>query len=283
MDFDTILSLCKKFEYECIPCGKFVFNKGDASNNKFYVIISGQVSIVIPPRKEDIIAAAAAAMQKQQTTSPQNRKTRKDAKTLTFATQLTAVPPPALKQLQTAAVSVLTKEKVVSAFTHQNTRAVNTDKTRHLSVPGREKIEEEEKTNGNPGIVLNEKGLCAVQKRESKIEEKCLEEQSEYEECPPECGTVVRKMNEGESFGELALKNNTPRSAGVFCNTECEFLIITKQQFDLIFLKKELEKEAFLKASFPYLGNNISSSIHLNYLLFSFKVTCYNILGITLL
>jgi len=78
-------------------------------------------------------------------------------------------------------------------------------------------------------------------------------------------------MDVGEAFGELALKNNAPRSANMVCRTDCEFLIIAKKQFKLLFLEKEHEKEQFLRDTFPFL--NSISTISFNYILFSFKVS----------
>eukprot|EP00330_Aristerostoma_sp_ATCC50986_P001339 CAMPEP_0114584112 /NCGR_PEP_ID=MMETSP0125-20121206/7829_1 /TAXON_ID=485358 ORGANISM="Aristerostoma sp., Strain ATCC 50986" /NCGR_SAMPLE_ID=MMETSP0125 /ASSEMBLY_ACC=CAM_ASM_000245 /LENGTH=98 /DNA_ID=CAMNT_0001778211 /DNA_START=93 /DNA_END=392 /DNA_ORIENTATION=+ len=47
MTKQDILELCKCFQYEYLDFGKFVFKQGDASNNKFYVILSGEVAIII--------------------------------------------------------------------------------------------------------------------------------------------------------------------------------------------------------------------------------------------
>ena len=42
---------------------------------------------------------------------------------------------------------------------------------------------------------------------------------------------IVSEMNEGESFGELALLNDAPRAATIECTTECHFAIMDKGPF----------------------------------------------------
>lgn len=40
------IKLCSSIKYECISMGKFVFRQNDPSNDKFYVILSGEVGII---------------------------------------------------------------------------------------------------------------------------------------------------------------------------------------------------------------------------------------------
>lgn len=271
MDFDTILSLCKTFEYESINAGSFVFNKGDASNNKFYVMISGQVSIVIPKKAEDFTKVPDP---------PQNnKKKRLNLKTVVLAAKVTSALSEGknLESQNTVPKESPTKVKNVPGTGHSNHfRTIQSSMTRFFSTPHRDKNEDSDKNSEtSPRRGGNERGFTILLKNEPDSQELDFSDQPvglKFLDYPTEYGDVVRKMNEGESFGELALKNNAPRSASVFCNTDCEFLIVTKQQFALIFLKKELEKEAFLKAAFPYLGTAVSSSTSFNYLLYSFKV-----------
>lgn len=44
----------------------------------------------------------------------------------------------------------------------------------------------------------------------------------------------VRVLNSGDSFGELALLNNNPRSATVKCLTECYFAVLTQKEYKKI-------------------------------------------------
>ena len=41
-----LLELCTKMSYESVRAGTFIFKQGDESNNKFYVILRGQVGVI---------------------------------------------------------------------------------------------------------------------------------------------------------------------------------------------------------------------------------------------
>lgn len=51
----------------------------------------------------------------------------------------------------------------------------------------------------------------------------------------------VKIMKTGESFGELALKNNAPRAATIRCETKCYFAVIHRTDYDK-FLKRKHHK-----------------------------------------
>ena len=97
-----------------------------------------------------------------------------------------------------------------------------------------------------------------------------------YDDFISDYGHLIGLKLEGESFGDLALKHDKPRAASIFCKTDCEFLTITKQQFDLIFLKKEQDKENFLKEVFPFIPSLIASSLNFNNLFCSFQVSFFS-------
>lgn len=54
---------------------------------------------------------------------------------------------------------------------------------------------------------------------------------------------VVARLKEGEIFGELALIDGAPRSAGARAINQCEILCIDKQEFD--YLRAQLRPVAF--------------------------------------
>jgi CRP-like cAMP-binding protein len=39
--------LCKRLKYEYLVAGNYVFKEGDPSNDKYYVIIRGKVSVIV--------------------------------------------------------------------------------------------------------------------------------------------------------------------------------------------------------------------------------------------
>lgn len=47
MDLSKVLDLIKAFTYERFDTGKFIFKEGDPSNNKFYIILSGEVAVIL--------------------------------------------------------------------------------------------------------------------------------------------------------------------------------------------------------------------------------------------
>ena len=47
-------------------------------------------------------------------------------------------------------------------------------------------------------------------------------------------GDHLCDLGKGVMFGELALSENKPRQATIMCKTECMFMIIKKEQFDII-------------------------------------------------
>jgi len=111
---------------------------------------------------------------------------------------------------------------------------------------------------------------------ESEEEEDWAEEEKKkFEEYAEKFGKIIRYLGEEESFGELALKNNTKRTASILCKTDCDFLVIDKQQFDVIFGQEQKDKEEFLRVVFPSLGTNITSRDNFNYLVYSFKAESY--------
>ena len=54
---------------------------------------------------------------------------------------------------------------------------------------------------------------------------------------------VVAQLKQGELFGEMALIDGAPRSAGARAITSCEILCLDKQEFD--FLRTQLQPVAF--------------------------------------
>ena len=59
----------------------------------------------------------------------------------------------------------------------------------------------------------------------------------------------VKTMKPGDSFGELALKNNNTRLATIKCETECSFAVIHKKDYDS-FIKKVHNKMSYKDTQF---------------------------------
>ena len=51
----------------------------------------------------------------------------------------------------------------------------------------------------------------------------------------------VAQLTEGQSFGELALLNNAPRAATIFCLSDCYFATLDKE--DYVRVLKKVDKK----------------------------------------
>ena len=54
-------------------------------------------------------------------------------------------------------------------------------------------------------------------------------------EAPDGTETPVAERRRGEYFGEIALVRHIPRTASVYAATDCDLLVITKDDFDAFF------------------------------------------------
>lgn len=129
--------------------------------------------------------------------------------------------------------------------------------------------------NRQQSIVFEEPRDFLGLNREETLE--AFSDDATFESFVSKYGRLIRCLTRGESFGELALKDSTARSATAFCRTDCEFLILTKKQFDKMLLSKERDKEVFFREIFPHLARGFVSEVNFNHFLSSFKVKLYKI------
>jgi len=271
------MALCKGFQYEKYPIGTFIFKKGEISNNKFYVILSGKVAIVVP-KKVPIPAQRRSRILLDPTPTPIQK-------------------PPMKRDLSLKILTTKNRQKLG----HHMERSVGRSPKVGSETPveerkGNKPVLRREKTMWGPFSLLyskddsQEKGILSERKEvdslllkeipQTKVvvskeveEELDLTDEQKFQEYTAKFGKIVRFMETGESFGDLALKDNIPRQATVVCNTDCELLVISKHQFEIIFLAKEREKEEFLRSIFPFLKT--LSTINFNNILYSFQVRLF--------
>jgi len=287
MDTSGLLALCKGFGYEKNFVGSFVFQKGDPSNNKYYVILSGKIAVVLPKR-------GMISQPKSNSVEPKRPALRKELSARTIKVDRVSF------NQRLSRIVANEQGSNTAQKEPQETKEAFIKDLKDLSPKKKGKQQPEfrtQKTIWGPASLMYTKedvyddllGGCSPKIEESVVEKTVLNDtvvgnsepvdQSElhdfekFEEFAKKHGTIVRYMETGESFGELALKNGTPRGATVICASDCEFLIITKQQFELIFLTKDREKEEFLRATFPFLKT--LSPIFFNYILYSFQTELY--------
>ena len=242
LDRESILTLCQGFKYEQFPQGSFVFEKDDPSNNKFYVVLSGEVGIIALKKHH-----RRNASQKASTTIPLNKPV--EEKKLMISSKNNSIEIP-----DDATLSPWADDGTPKSLNEPSSVLIHN-----------RKLEGKSTTQPNlSNFSMNKEGK----------HEKAPEENKEqaFEQYSAQFGKCMRTLEQGDGFGELALKNYSDRTASILCRTACEFLVMTKKQFDAIFLKKEREKEEFLRKLFPFINEDHTQIADINYLLYSFKV-----------
>lgn len=71
-------------------------------------------------------------------------------------------------------------------------------------------------------------------------------------------GFLIAKLAYGEMFGQVALQTNEPRNAGILCIEDCAFMVIHKQEFEMIkvfYSLSFLEQKADLLKAIPSMEN----------------------------
>ena len=83
--------------------------------------------------------------------------------------------------------------------------------------------------------------------KQTKKEIENLEEIETFENY--EWFVEVVRLNEGKTFGELALIKNDPRAANIFSLTECYFATLNKTEYEKV-LKRSENKQISSKIDF---------------------------------
>ena len=245
---ESILDLCQGFQHEQFPQGSFVFEKDDPSNNKFYVIISGEVGVLMPKKYH-----RRNKSQKASTTIPLNKPMEEKKPIISSKNNSIEIP----------------DDETLSPWADDGTpKSVGKMNEVSSVMILHRKLEGKSTTQPNLSSFSMNKGHNEVK------QEKVPEDNKEmtFEQYSAQFGKYMRTLEQGDGFGELALKNDSDRTASILCKTACEFLVMTKKQFDAIFLKKEREKEEFLRKIFPFINEDNTQVADINYLLYSFKV-----------
>lgn len=295
MDMPKLLNLCQGFKYETNQRGNFVYKQGDSSNEKFYIILSGEVAIVNSQRLGDFGVTQAVSLPikspSSQTfltsTNSASKKSlilsaRESDKKIVSLKEFVSERKKALKRLEGIGNTEETDENAVSqpASTTNASKIKPVNKLRAVydAVKAMRTMQKFLPTVKKP------ESLNDLERRESTavgtlqyLDDMEDEEQAgrkEFESLASSYGKVVQYLGVGESFGEQALKKNAPRQSSILCSANCEFLTLEKQQFDDLFGRIEKEKEEFLKTVFPLLTS--FSSANYNFLVCCFKTERYS-------
>lgn len=307
---ESILALCEGFTYEKAPIGKYVLKQGDTSNNKFYVVLSGKVAVVLPDNvfsltkvdnsltkvdennntlknvdQRSIIKLKSAGeipfakMKTNDSDGFASDKGRKNDSKGQISPSSSECPSPSIKPIRILRTSTLSEVQVERSPSIRSKRASRRPTFFHRSISlaneGMNEDKLESLVSSQLEMVREEEQAPSLMKLGQIMEEEIpfdLEEDYKFEEYANKHGNIVRYLEEGETFGELALQNSSVRSASILCRTDCEFLVGTKQQFEIMFERRDQEKERFFKSSFPLLANIVVSTAGFNYFLSTYKV-----------
>jgi len=349
----SILNICQGFSYEKVQANRTVFSQKDPSNDKFYVILSGEVAVCIRNENDAINAdrekrSASPVFRRQKKMSTYSARQvetpliRRRSKRLssqplinTSNDSMNSDEPP-LKLSPTSRSSIPKKSifgrrdardsepeappvrlfsmnpsspsrrRGDSPESHDDSRLLPSvlkvgkkfsfiDQSNHkkmnIVVDQIANIRAVRNKSIEPGSI-NTNSLQYLDQKDRDYPDNYSEKhggsvkiddgddftdddegpRSDFEIMVSTLGKLVRYLREGEGFGEIALKRNIPRTASILCKTECEFLTLSKEQYELGFGKMQREKEEFIYSIFPMLKTTTFSIEALNSLLYSFKV-----------
>lgn len=288
--------------YERYIAGSLILSEGDKSNNKFYVVLSGEVSILIRNSENVFISEN---LQKKFLHKMSKERLSQPSPNLKLVVEKLNFPVPASpeknEQSAKAEEKVDNNQSLPNSPEKRNSiKNHNLKKTKTLT-PVRKISPPKKKMSLLPDI-LTSQTLQSIKlpKKEEIAKEKIEEEEDEEIIVPEKKGqypkvpilpffhlgkeTVLIKLKEmgynnkelykGEGFGEVALLDSKARrTASVVALTSVELIVILKKDFLLIRQKFSHEykaKKKFLVDVLPFL-QKISSSSTLDTLIFCFK------------
>ena len=241
---DVHRECCKVMNIEKYAAEEFLFNFGD-KGDKFYIILSGSVSVKVPSKKKILISKAVVS----KIECILDSDSRKSSDSEDFFED-----PEKLAKIRMARKrDGLVKVNVKDVMNSLRAQVVLT--------------EQEDK---NKAILSNEeKNLLTMFKRKVKEEQRILlnavkHSETETLELEFDDFTEIGVLTAGGSFGELALISHTHRSASIQAREDSSFLVINKLNFAKI-LGNIAEKKVTSLVEFlqkvPYFQSRSKSSL----------------------
>lgn len=244
--------MCRAMRYESVSAGQYIFKEGDPSNDKFYIILSGVVSVVLKSDSNVFMEENIedenkefGNMQSEVISKKKNQRTTQNIKKISLFARTVAK------------FSVISRKK-------------NKDDEK-------EKIQQEEQ-NRHQASKFKEAAQKALEEDENSQPEqrgRSPEKRKTLKRTPDrrattELGVINKQIKAGESFGERALTNkDAKRNASILTNTDCELIILMKQDYMSImerYNKESRNKLEFLKKNLPYVNKISSASVLQDYL-----------------
>lgn len=289
-------------KYETLPAGHYVFKEGDPSNDKFYIILSGRVSVVLksdsnvfmsenqatPQAKEEKRVPGRASRPSTKTKLPEpdspissikdevfnsfkKATSEKDGFSAMSLTSLNSTSPTSsltsLKAHSIRKLSVFARSVArFSAIYKKKTDVIHETEEEH-----KQKIKvqvdrlKEIANKASEGRTLARSESPEFKRKSTKRRTKRQDTQVRLE-----LGVINKEVKEGEAFGERALTSkDSKRSASILTNTDCEFIVVMKKDYVNImgrYNKEDRLKMEFLKENLPYVDKISSSSVLKDYL-----------------
>jgi len=250
--------LCKSFGYEECQDGQFVFKAGDiSSSDKVYVVLSGQVEITNFMKPPPPLTNSSFKKGK--------RRGVKNPRNQSLEISDFHLPPNHIVPTP--------KRASMDLRGHSQYKDLKTETTLQgctsQILPNASNMQHRSSLFMLESVYISD--ITSLQiNDESHLKSK--EEVPKQEENFESYKKVLQLVKEQEIFGEACLQGeSSTRLSTALCKTDCKFLVMNKEFFDLMTEKKKEEKEAFLKHIFPSFKNIISFA-ELRYLLKSFTV-----------
>ena len=282
-------------KHEWIGKGNYVVKEGDASNDKFYIILSGKASVIFNKEvnvyaQENIVEMLQSEerdtqdrQELKEPTSPVKIRSSYAKKSSHFATHSTeeSDKSPTSRNRESPTNKSKFLKIVPTGPASSGRPSTNDESSIHEQSTTFSPLRRMQTTIEEPvssmGSRINKKLVIQVGKSEFFRKAK---EKEEGEELNLNVhGTINKILEKGYSFGEKALTNpGAKRSASIYTLTDCEFIIVMKKDFLAVFnrfSKANNQKLGFLLSTVPNL-NKISSKLILEDYMYSVQIADAN-------
>ena len=249
--------------YERIAAGQWVMKEGDPSNDKFYIILSGSVSVILSG--SNVYAEQnLEAMEQENTNKGNNFENDQVIKGRQNDSKMKADKNYEVHQILANSEDFSSQEEVFNKVSRKSIAGIK------LSEFGR--AANFQHKNGRLTANLHSVRSQITQNLhpvDSNVNFPARDANSNYH-------IISKVLLEGESFGERALTNSAEkRSASILANTDSEFITLNKEDFLKFFNRFSLQnkkKAEFFKANVPGI-DQVSSRKILEDLLYSVQQT----------
>ena len=274
--------LCKQFKYEQVSGNKYVFQEGDASNDKLYIILSGKVSVILRQDK-NVFVTENLRQQSQTNGKDLSQSEKKDVKERLATATLFESQSSEITESQTPKHKLATVARTIVKFSSLGRlfRRPNVEKEDNLTARTdyvkeaqhlREIARKCKQSSKRSTLTKEQKDpiLRILQKKHLLKKNESSAEDLNLVELATKYGLANKELLMGAAFGEKALTSkDEKRSATILANEDCEFLVLMKADYLNIvgrYNKENRLKLNFLKKNLPYVNQITSSSILEDYL-----------------